>query len=76
MYIADFEEFQAAAVKLFSEQPKRTRYTLKFRGVDQVVVLKVTDDRVTLKHKIKVQRDLNKKLEQFNNVFLRLAATN
>jgi hypothetical protein len=46
MYIADFDEFMAASVKLFQSNPTKTRYLMKFRGEDKVVVLKVTDDKV------------------------------
>ncbi len=98
MYLADFDEFMAASVKvfgkkkkkkkkkvkkplfnlfflqLFQSNPLKTRYCMKLRGEDKVVVLKVTDDKIVIKHKIKVQRDLNKKLEQWNTTFLRLAA--
>jgi signal recognition particle subunit SRP9 len=73
MYLTDFEEFMAASVKLFQSNPSKTRYSMKFRGENKVVVLKVTDDKVVIKHKIKVQRDL-KKLDQWNTTFVRLAA--
>ena len=46
MYVADWEEFMAASVKLFNSNPAKTRYCMKFRGEDKVVVLKVTDDKV------------------------------
>ena len=44
VYVSDWDEFVAAATKLFQSKPKKTRYTVKFRGEDKVVVLKVTDD--------------------------------
>ncbi len=44
MYLSDFDEFVAAATKVFQASPTKTRYVTKFRGEDKVVVLKVTDD--------------------------------
>ncbi len=44
MYIADFEEFVAAATRLFAASGGRARYVAKYRAEDRVVVLKVTDD--------------------------------
>ena len=44
MYIADFEEFVAAATRLFAASGGRARYVAKYRAQDRVVVLKVTDD--------------------------------
>lgn len=41
----------AASVKLFNSNPAKTRYCMKFRGEDKVVVLKVTDDKVRRKKK-------------------------
>jgi hypothetical protein len=44
MYIADFDEFVAAATRLFQASGGKARYVAKYRGEERVVVLKVTDD--------------------------------
>jgi len=64
-YFEDWEEFYDAAIKLFTENPTRTRYVVKYRHVDAKLVIKVTDDRVCLKYKTDQAQDL-KKLETLN----------
>ena len=53
VYVEDFDAFSEQAQKLFAENPTKSRFTQKFRGEDNVVVLKVTNDQICIKHKLK-----------------------
>lgn len=46
----------------------QTRYTMKYRQCDQMVVLKVTDDKTCLKYKTNQQSEM-KNIEKLNNIF-------
>merc|ERR1711916_186223 len=69
VYIEDFDTWAEQAMKLFNMNPK-ARFTQKYRGEDKIVVLKVTDDKICLKHKLKVARNM-KKLDAFNAQWIR-----
>ncbi len=72
MVYLDWDDFIDQATKMYTASPNTTRYTQKFRGENKVVVLKVTDNRVCIKHKVKVARDV-KKIDAFNAIYMRLA---
>eukprot|EP00927_Polykrikos_kofoidii_P033636 TRINITY_DN2845_c0_g1_i1.p3 TRINITY_DN2845_c0_g1~~TRINITY_DN2845_c0_g1_i1.p3 ORF type:complete len:107 (+),score=27.98 TRINITY_DN2845_c0_g1_i1:90-410(+) len=72
--LQDFEEFQSAALTLFSANPHRTRYLMKFRHVDGKAVLKVTDNKVCLKYKSNQLSDL-RKIQRFSQAFARWTCT-
>lgn len=44
MYLDDFEAFYQQAEALYRSQPLKTRYCIKYRNCDGILVLKVTDD--------------------------------
>jgi signal recognition particle subunit SRP9 len=44
MYIDDFEAFYQQAEALCKCRPLETRYCIKYRNCDGLLVLKVTDD--------------------------------
>ncbi|KAG8759973.1 hypothetical protein FRC14_004415 [Serendipita sp. 396] len=65
VYIKSWSEYQAKAEKLYEEQPTRTRYCVRYRAVDGILILKVTDDKVCLKYKTQSSIMLNR-FEAFN----------
>eukprot|EP00163_Fabomonas_tropica_P027844 TRINITY_DN548_c0_g1_i2.p1 TRINITY_DN548_c0_g1~~TRINITY_DN548_c0_g1_i2.p1 ORF type:complete len:101 (+),score=20.01 TRINITY_DN548_c0_g1_i2:263-565(+) len=67
--IADWDTFARAAEKLLSENPRKTRFVIKYRHCDSKLVLKVTDDKKCIKYKTDQASDL-KKLEKLNMTFL------
>mmetsp|Transcript_50422 Transcript_50422/g.148777 ORF Transcript_50422/g.148777 Transcript_50422/m.148777 type:complete len:111 (+) Transcript_50422:49-381(+) len=70
VFLEDFEEFEDAAKSLFLTSPLRTRYLIKYRHVDGKVILKVTNDRVCLKHRSDQISDL-RKVERLSQSFAR-----
>mmetsp|Transcript_18804 Transcript_18804/g.28276 ORF Transcript_18804/g.28276 Transcript_18804/m.28276 type:complete len:96 (-) Transcript_18804:116-403(-) len=70
VYFNDFEEFMAASQDMFAKKPLRTRYLVTYRHVSSKVILKVTDDKSTLKYKTDQAAD-RKKVERFSQVFAR-----
>ncbi|KAG8835297.1 hypothetical protein FRC17_004341 [Serendipita sp. 399] len=65
VFIKSWSEYQAKAEKLYEEQPTRTRYCVKYRAIDGILVLKVTDDNICLKYKTRSSIMLNR-FEAFN----------
>eukprot|EP01102_Stenamoeba_stenopodia_P005752 TRINITY_DN16482_c0_g1_i1.p1 TRINITY_DN16482_c0_g1~~TRINITY_DN16482_c0_g1_i1.p1 ORF type:complete len:104 (-),score=34.00 TRINITY_DN16482_c0_g1_i1:123-434(-) len=70
MYIKSWDDFYAAAEKLYLSNPLKTRYVIKYRNVDRALVLKVTDDQVCVKFKTDQAQDA-KKMEKLNNLFMK-----
>lgn len=52
----------------------QTRYTFKYRGTDSILVVKVTDDVVCLKHNVRQQGDM-KNVEQLSNFFFTMMSS-
>mmetsp|Transcript_21590 Transcript_21590/g.24098 ORF Transcript_21590/g.24098 Transcript_21590/m.24098 type:complete len:80 (+) Transcript_21590:8-247(+) len=73
-YIHDWEEFKAAAEKMYRTAPKTTRYVTKYSHKDNQVILKVTNNEHVLKYKTKKQNDLPK-IQELNSLFVRLMTT-
>ncbi|CAG7846022.1 SubName: Full=Related to signal recognition particle 9 protein (SRP9) {ECO:0000313/EMBL:CCA69248.1} [Serendipita indica DSM 11827] len=65
VFIKSWTEYQAKAEQLYEEQPIRTRYCIKYRAADGVLILKVTDDNTCLKYKTRSSIMLNR-FEAFN----------
>ncbi|KAG8459017.1 hypothetical protein KFE25_006562 [Diacronema lutheri] len=65
--LSNFEQFAEEADKLYSSAPAYTRYTFKYRHCDGKLVLKVTNDIITLTYATDQAADL-RKLEKFNAV--------
>mmetsp|Transcript_38570 Transcript_38570/g.75735 ORF Transcript_38570/g.75735 Transcript_38570/m.75735 type:complete len:121 (+) Transcript_38570:360-722(+) len=66
----NFEEFATAAWHLFCKRPLFTRYEIKYRHADRVVVLKVTDDIQCIKFKCTEQSSW-RPVETLQALFLR-----
>ncbi|KAF8604328.1 signal recognition particle, SRP9/SRP14 subunit [Ceratobasidium sp. AG-I] len=49
VYITAWNEFQEAAEALYTKSPTRTRYVVKWKPSQGVLVLKITDDETCLK---------------------------
>ncbi|KAG8743751.1 hypothetical protein FRC10_011471 [Ceratobasidium sp. 414] len=49
VYITAWNEFQEAAEALYTKSPTRTRYVVKWKPTQGVIVLKITDDETCLK---------------------------
>merc|ERR1719215_2177952 len=69
VYLENWEEFAEASRNLFMQAPLRTRYVVKYRGCDQKMVLKTTNDVVCFKYKTCHHADL-KKVESFTQEML------
>ena len=46
MWIAVFDDFLKAAIKLYNDAPERVRFVHKYRAADRQLTLKMTDDKV------------------------------
>jgi len=64
VYLKHWSEFKAQALDLCKQSPNRTRFVIKARPKLQVLVVKVTDDYVTLKFRSKSAIILNR-LDEF-----------
>ncbi|KAL7420986.1 hypothetical protein Q5752_003870 [Cryptotrichosporon argae] len=51
VYIKEWTKFESAAVELYTQSPRKTRYCVKFAQRTGQLVLKLTDDRTCLKYK-------------------------
>ncbi|KAK5576703.1 hypothetical protein RB653_007847 [Dictyostelium firmibasis] len=71
MYIEDWDEFYDKSEQLYRTDPKRTRFSFKFRHAEGKVVLKVTNDTVNLKFQTDKESDF-KRIDQINSLFFRL----
>ncbi|GAQ85385.1 Signal recognition particle SRP9/SRP14 subunit [Klebsormidium nitens] len=71
VYIESWDEFAEKAEMLFRAEPLRTRYCVKYRHREGLLVLKVTDDKVCLKFKTDQAQDA-KKMEKLNTLFFTL----
>ncbi|CCU99583.1 unnamed protein product [Malassezia sympodialis ATCC 42132] len=60
VYVKRWSEFKARALALQAAQPERTRLVLKVQPKTQTLVVKITDDHVTLKYRAKSQIILNR----------------
>eukprot|EP00386_Alphamonas_edax_P009968 GDKI01032540.1.p2 GENE.GDKI01032540.1~~GDKI01032540.1.p2 ORF type:complete len:113 (-),score=38.11 GDKI01032540.1:195-533(-) len=69
VYLEDFDEFQDAAQKLFTERPRNTRFEVKYRHSDAKLVVKVTDDKVCLKYRTDQQSDA-KRVDKLTQLFM------
>ncbi|SNX83479.1 related to signal recognition particle 9 protein (SRP9) [Melanopsichium pennsylvanicum] len=65
VYIKDWPEFQQRSIKLYQNNPHKTRYLIKSRPSIQSLTLKVTDDTITIKYRTKSSAILGR-LEIFN----------
>ncbi|PVG02776.1 signal recognition particle, SRP9/SRP14 subunit [Serendipita vermifera] len=65
VFVKSWSEYQAQAEKLYQQQPERTRYCVKYRAADGLLVLKVTDDHSCIKYKTRSSIMLNR-FEAFN----------
>ncbi|KAH8992478.1 signal recognition particle, SRP9/SRP14 subunit [Lactarius akahatsu] len=51
VYISSWQEYQEAADNLYTNSPRKTRYTVKWKSSEGILVLKITDDVTCLKFK-------------------------
>ena len=65
VYIKDWPEFQQRSIKLYQQNPHKTRYLLKSRPSTHSLTLKVTDDTTTIKYRTRSSAILGR-LEIFN----------
>ncbi|KAL6053115.1 Signal recognition particle protein [Balamuthia mandrillaris] len=70
VYISSWDSFYEAAEALYTKEPTRTRYVIKYRHNEGKLVLKVTDDNTCLKYKATYVQGI-KKMEKLNKLFLR-----
>ncbi|KAJ9478769.1 hypothetical protein PHBOTO_002292 [Pseudozyma hubeiensis] len=65
VYIKDWPEFQQRSIKLYQQNPHKTRYLIKSRPSTHSLTLKVTDDTTTIKYRTRSSAILGR-LEVFN----------
>ncbi|KAI0790175.1 signal recognition particle, SRP9/SRP14 subunit [Irpex lacteus] len=51
VYISSWQDFQEAAEGLYEKSPNNARYSVKWRGSEGKLVLKITDDTTCIKFK-------------------------
>ena len=68
------EEFEAAAERLYLQDPMKVRFTTKYDHSKGCLVLKMTDNAVCLQYKTEVAQDI-KKCEKFVNNLMRHMAS-
>eukprot|EP00002_Diphylleia_rotans_P001763 TRINITY_DN11000_c0_g1_i1.p1 TRINITY_DN11000_c0_g1~~TRINITY_DN11000_c0_g1_i1.p1 ORF type:complete len:106 (-),score=26.68 TRINITY_DN11000_c0_g1_i1:448-765(-) len=72
MFVEKFEDFLERSEQLYLSSPLQTRYVIKYRHKEGKLVLKVTDNKVCLKHYIDYLQDI-KKIEKLTLLFLRVS---
>ncbi|XP_075251794.1 signal recognition particle 9 kDa protein-like [Convolutriloba macropyga] len=72
--VSNMEEFMEAVEDFFSENPERTRVTMKYRHCDAKLTLKVTDDYKVAQYKTGNLMDV-KKVEKMASQTIRAMAT-
>eukprot|EP00299_Pterocystis_sp_00344_P005176 c16524_g1_i1.p1 GENE.c16524_g1_i1~~c16524_g1_i1.p1 ORF type:complete len:109 (-),score=23.75 c16524_g1_i1:99-386(-) len=72
--IASWDQFYEEAEKLFTEDPANVRYMVKYRHVAGTLVLKVTNDVVTLRYETDQAQDV-KKVEKLHNLAFRITTS-
>ncbi|CAF0802190.1 unnamed protein product [Didymodactylos carnosus] len=72
MYINSWEEFAKQAERLYLNDPMRCRLCIKYRN--ELLILRLTDDRTCLQYKTKYAQDI-KKAEKFMSQLMRHMAS-
>lgn len=73
-YLDSWEEFAKAAEHLYTEDPMKCRFVMKYRHNDGKLVVKVTDDVVCLMYLAEQSQDV-KKVEKFTSQMMRHMAS-
>ena len=73
-FLDSWEEFEAAAERLYLQDPMKVRYTTKYDHSKGCLVLKMTDNVVCLQYKTEAAQDI-KKCEKFVNNLMRHMAS-
>lgn len=66
-WVNDWDSFVRQSEDMVKEWPHRTRFVTKFRGIDSLLELKVTNDIKCIKHKSNTLTDL-KKFDKLNKI--------
>eukprot|EP01066_Platyproteum_vivax_P002800 Platyproteum_vivax@DN13502_c0_g1_i1.p1 len=69
VYFEDWSQFKEAGRQLYINHPLQTRYQVKIRKCDQKAVVKITNDRVTLKYKTD-QQSCSSQIQDLSKLFL------
>ncbi|GJQ12356.1 hypothetical protein GpartN1_g4755.t1 [Galdieria partita] len=69
VYLEEWSVFMSSVQDMFFNKPNKTRYSVKYRGKDGKVRLKVTDDQECLQFMLHPSQDLEK-LKTINAWFL------
>jgi len=60
VYISLWQDFQEAAEELYSKEPVKTRYSVKWKANIGTLILKITDDTTCVKYKTRSSIILNR----------------
>ncbi|KAL4401741.1 signal recognition particle protein [Malassezia pachydermatis] len=69
VYLKHWNEFKAQALELYSRNPRQSRFLVKAQPKTQTLVVKLTDNRETLKFRAKSSIILNR-LDEFQRQLL------
>ena len=69
VYLNTWDEFQTVALQLYANDPLRARFHMKYKPVEGVIVVRITDNRVCLKYRTDQLADV-KRVEQLTTKFL------
>ncbi|KAF8591769.1 signal recognition particle SRP9 SRP14 subunit [Ramaria rubella] len=70
VYVTNWQDFQEAAEGLYEKSPRNTRYCVKWRATEGILVLKITDNTTCLKYKTHSSIFLNR-FETLNLTLMR-----
>ncbi|ESO03730.1 hypothetical protein HELRODRAFT_80106 [Helobdella robusta] len=73
-YLRSWEEFSKAAERLYTDDPMKCRYVIKYNHVKGMVVLKMTNDKVCIQYRSEHAQDV-KKIEKFTSQLMRHMAS-
>jgi len=73
-FFPTWEEFAKAAETLYTSDPMKCRFVIKYGHVKGSLVVKLTDDKVCLQYRTEHAQDV-KKIEKFTGQLMRLMAS-
>lgn len=76
MYVKSWDDFEIAAEQIYTQNPKNSRYSMKYIHSKNQLLVKVTDNVKCVQYKTEAMPDL-KKIERFTgNLMGHMASSN
>ena len=73
VFFEEFDEFMRKSQELYDSDPVHSRYTIKFRNIDQRAILKVTNNVKSYQYKCE-DDDSHSLIDKFNAAIFCIAA--